>query len=202
MAEKKRGRPPSQATLAKRAQIEAERVFMSERPQRQEQAAFSDMRSSEDLTAWIANLETSRKKILKEFKHGQSTPDQHAYEMASLGNEWLDGCNNKFLQELVARDASLKSKATKIRRKAGGTNIQKSRSRSDPILEINSVLINKIESSPAFNIHNVADRIHREWHAVKRRLSDEPESLRRRGDEKEPVSVRQIERWIKASRKI
>lgn len=201
MAEKKRGRPPSKATLANRAQIEAENVFMSERPQRQEQAAFSELRTSEDLTAWIANLETARIKVLKEFKHGQSTPDQHAYEMASIGDEWFEGDNNIFAEKIRARDADFKSKATKIRREAGKTNFKKSRSRSELVLEINSVLIDKIKASPAFNIHNVALRIHTEWETVEHRLSGEPASLQRRGDGKQPVSVRQIERWIKASKK-
>lgn len=200
MAEKKPGRPPSQATLAVRAQIDAERVFMSARPQRQKQAAFSEIQSSEDLNDWIANLEAARKKVLKEFKHGQSTPHQHAYEMASIGDEWFDGDNKKFGQKIMARDAAFKSKATNIRHKAGGTNIQKSRSRSELVLEINSVLINKIKISPAFNIHNVALRIHTEWETVEHRLSGEPASLQRRGDGKQQVSVRQIERWIKASK--
>jgi hypothetical protein len=200
MTEKKPGRPPSHVTLAKRAQIEAESLFMSERPQRQGQAAFSEMRSSENSTAWIANLEAARIKVLKEFKHGQSTPNQHAYEMASIGDEWFDGDNKKFAQKITDRDAAFRSKATQIRQKAGGSNIRKSRSRSELILEINSVLINKIETSPAFNTHSVALRIRKEWEAVDHLLSGELASLKRRGDGKQPVSVRQIERWIKASK--
>jgi hypothetical protein len=65
---------------------------------------------------WDANLEEIRKQILATYRHGNSTPTTHAYNMASLGDESLHGHESNILKE----DEEYKKRADRYREK--GTN--------------------------------------------------------------------------------
>jgi hypothetical protein len=142
-------------------------------------------------------MEATRKKVVKEFKT-RWAPEQHAYNMASIGDEWFDGKNVVHEQRILSDDVSYRSKEKRIRDKAGGTNIEKARSRGEQVLLINQVLVEKIGTSPTYKPHPVAKKIHGQWQTMSdaQRLIGESESMIRRGDGGSPASVRTIERWL------
>jgi hypothetical protein len=68
----------------------------------------------EALNASAAANEEIRQQIIKDFRHGASTPNQHAYDMASLGDESLEG----YESSVLARDKQYQ-KAAQAHRKGG-----------------------------------------------------------------------------------
>lgn len=200
MTEKKKpGRPPKTETLQKRSIKEAEDKLMASRPVRVTPAENSAI---PEMHEWVANLESARKQILKAYKHGQWTPDQHAYSMASVGDEWFHGKNTIHEEKILSEDEEHKSAARKIRTTAGSKIVAKYLSRRDHILELNSVLISKIGSGSAYTARNVAKTIRAQWYSMSEAqlLSGEPSSMNRRGDSGDPVSISTLERWFGAAR--
>jgi hypothetical protein len=66
----------------------------------------------------IAAGERVRKQILKDYKHGATTPNAHAYEMASLGDESMEGHE----ADVIARDRTYKKNADEARGKGSHEN--------------------------------------------------------------------------------
>jgi hypothetical protein len=62
--------------------------------------------------------ERMRRQILKDYKHGATTPDSHAYDMASLGDESMEG----YEEEVIARDRAYKKIADEAREKGSHEN--------------------------------------------------------------------------------
>lgn len=59
------------------------------------------------------SYERAKQQILKAFKYGAITPDRHAYEMASVGDEALEGHETAILQrdsDYLAREAMVRTK--------------------------------------------------------------------------------------------
>ena len=143
---------------------------------------------------WLEQSEKIRQQILEKFKHGVWTPDEHAYQMATLGDDELDfGAEEKILnnEDLYSRRAKV------FRRDAGQVTAAKHAPRKAAVLEINQHLIAKIGTSSRYNIHSVAGMIRDQWDSLTpaERLVGES-ALKRRGDGKAPVAVRTIERWL------
>lgn len=79
-SEKKRGRPPSQKTLEKR------RIDEMLRNPPEHIRAFQAVRG-QDRDMRALNGEEVRLQLLKDYKHSATTPNQHAYDMASVGED-------------------------------------------------------------------------------------------------------------------
>jgi len=115
---KKRGRPPSPQTLEK---LRIQAMFANP-------PDYLPAMTDEERKAVQASLQQSdhiRKKILKEFKHGRTTPDAHAFRMESLGDESLIGHEEKIIEQdrfykerarNAQRDGSLAVKTERLRR--------------------------------------------------------------------------------------
>lgn len=185
----KRGRKPGPDLLEKRrveVELKHRPVHLSEPTERKTQ----------ELNNWLKQSESIRQKILGDFVHGVWTPDEHAYQMASLGDETLDiGTEEKILDNEDKYSRLAKS----IRSEAGRSTAAKHADRKIAVLEINRHLIAKIGTGSRYNIHSVAGMIRDQWDSLTpaQRLRDES-ALERRGDGKTPVSLRTIERWLES----
>ncbi len=184
---KKRGRPPKSTTI-QRQQIKA---MLEDPPSHVRSLSASGLA---EIKASLEHNEKIRQEILATYKHGKWTPDKHAYDMASLGDESMEGFEKKILDN----DDKYRIRAQRIRDKAGNTNKNKASVRAEDVLNRNNVLIAKIGTSSAYNTHRVAKMIMEQWSSVSpaQRLVDEPDELLKRGDENPPPSLRTIERWL------
>jgi hypothetical protein len=138
--------------------------------------------------------EKIRLDLLKTYKHGPWTPDEHAYNMASLGHESFEGYELQVLDD----DDRYSRLAKNIRRDAGAENKRKAEIRQVKVLEINKALIEKINNSDSYNAHRVATMIHEQWTSMSsvQRLATEDKNMPCRGDGGMPASVRTITRWL------
>jgi len=145
----------------------------------------------------LDDMERVNKEILKKYKINQSVPDLHAYDMASLGDEAMDGFN----ESVISKNKQYKV-AIRVYRTRGGKKTQKnSITRGDEIFRKNYVLISKIGKIKAYNRKTVSERIYNEWDRVESLLPGEPEALKARGDADQgnkKAAFITIWRWINA----
>jgi len=184
---KKRGRPLGKATLEK---LRIEKM-MREMPKHLPKL------TAEKKAAQVESFnqgEEIRLEILKNYKYGSWTPDDHAYKMASLGDESFEGYEQKVLDD----DARYSQQAKKIRADAGAENKRKAQPRRDKVIAINKALIEKIDNSGTYSAHRVATMIHDQWTSMKpaHLLAVEDKNMSCRGDGSAPASVRTITRWL------
>jgi hypothetical protein len=188
MTPKKRGRPLGKATLEK---------LRLEKMMREMPAHLPTLTADEkaQLEEGFKHSEKIRREILETYKYGSWTPDEHAYNMASLGHESFEGYELQVLDD----DDRYSRLAKKIRRDAGAENKRKAEIRQVKVMEINKALIVKIGNSNSYNIHRVATMIHEQWTSMKpvQRLATEDKNMPCRGDGGIPASVRTITRWLK-----
>ena len=186
MAEKKRGRPPSTTTLEMR-RIEAMLKSMPKHLPKLTKAEKSEFDKS------FAQTEKIRQEILKSFKHGRTTPDDHAYAMASIGDESLIGHEQKILDA----DDEYKYKAKRYREWGTSATRDKNSDRKASINKTNQVLISKIRPNGRFTLHRVVKMIHEQWDSMLHTDKFQGEkSLTCRGDGQDKPSVSTIRRWI------
>ena len=187
MTPKKRGRPLGKVTLEKQ-RLEK---MMQEAP---EHLPRLTAKEKAELEESFKHNENIRLQILEAFKHGPWTPDSHAYNMASIGDESFEG----YEQQVLDEDDRYSQAAKIIRRDAGATNKRKSGIRQQKIMEINKTLIAKIGNSSSYTIYRVAKIIHDQWGSMApaQHLYAEDQSMPCRGDDGKPASVRTITRWL------
>jgi hypothetical protein len=187
MTQKKSGRPLGKATLEKQRIEKMMRTIPAHLPR------LTDEEQAE-LEESFKHNEKIRLEILKTYKYGSWTPDEHAYNMASLGDESFEGYEQKVLDD----DARYSQQAKKIRNDAGGTNKRKAQPRQDKVMEINKSLIEKIDKSSTYNTNRIATMIHEQWTSMNslHRLATEDKNMPFRGDGGKQVSIRTIERWL------
>lgn len=188
MTPKKRGRPLGKATLEK---LRLEKM-MCEIPAYLPKLTADEKAQREES---FKHNEKIRLEILKTYKHGSWTPDEHAYNMASLGHESFES----YEQQVLDDDDRYSRLAKKIRSDAGTEIKRKAEIRQGKVMEINKALIEKIGNSNAYNIHRVATMIHEQWTSMKsvHRFATEDKNMQCRGDGDMPASVRTITRWLK-----
>lgn len=185
---KRPGRPPSQATLEKR-RIEAMLQKMpSHIPKLTEEEKL-------ELDRNFQHNEKIRQEILKSYKHGRTTPDAHAYAMASLGDESLIDHEQGILDD----DDKYARRAKQYREEGTRTTRNNKVTRQEVIRGINHNLISKIQSSGTYTVYRVAKMIYDQWDSLlpAQKLPGE-DALARRGDGEKRPSITTISRWIVA----
>lgn len=185
---KPRGRPPSEATLEMR-RMEAMLKSMPEHLPKLTEAEKSMLDES------FAHNEKIRQEILKTFKHGRTTPDDHAYAMASIGDASMIGHE----QEILDADDEYARRAKQYREEGTRTTRNNKVNRQEVIRGINHKLISKTQSSGTYTVYRVAKMIYDQWDSIlpAQKLPGE-DSLARRGDGQDRPSVTTISRWIAA----
>ena len=188
MTKAKRGRPLSAATLERQRIAE----MLSNRPPHLPYLCTDKINEIEKM---LTSMKEAEIDILKTFKYGQWTPDEHAFRMASIGDELFD---EDHVKKIIEDDEKFEGRAKRIRKKAGDKNHIKSNTQKNRVLEINKVLIDHMGKSKKLRPHNVAEKIYEQWYSMKpkQRLFGEPLHMQCRGDGGKQVSIRTIERWL------
>ena len=186
---RKAGRPPSQATQARRRAY----GFLSERPRhlpekRDESTHWSDV--------WRQGMDEAEEVALGPFRYGWGERDSHAFEMFALLEE---GASAERTQALLSADEAYRMRAARRRKNGSRKTKLNSDRRRDALLSINEVLINKIGSRP-YTPNKVAGMIHGQWETMTdaQRLPGEPATMTRRGDGGTVLSAGHIARWLRA----
>jgi hypothetical protein len=171
-APKKRGRPPSQAT------IEARRIedMLKNLPERM-QPTKAERHEQHKL---LESMERARQDILKTFKYGRTTPDRHAYEMASIGDESLNGYEN----EVIKRDRFYKERATKSRLAGALESRSNAQDRAEQAMGNFKDLLRKVEPLGPLTKTRASAQMREDWLKY--------------GNFGDPPSERTLRRWINA----
>jgi len=147
----KRGRPAGAVTIEMRRIKE----LLSNPPAH---AKFKSDEAARENQTLLENLEAAEKQILRQYRTSATIPKSHAYEMASLGDESLQG----FESEIIARDQQYRMDAERARSKGGQARGDEPNSRAKRLAEINKDLIQKVNSGE-MRSREAARLIHRRW---------------------------------------
>ena len=181
-----RGRPPSKATIERRRVEEVLRNRPEHLP------LLSDAQKAA-LQESFDQAERIRQEILRDYKYGKTTPDSHAYSMASLGDESLIGHEKNILED----DIFYEKRAENYRAAGAKATSEKAKVRIAKLKKINRLLIACIRPGSRYTPHSVAQMIQRQWETISptERHSGE-EHLQCRGDGQACPSVSTLRRWI------
>ena len=152
MTKAKRGRPISESTKEKRR---LEEMFANP-PKHIKKMTKAE---AKDVQEMLVNLEKVRKEILKTFKHSATTPDQHAYDMASIGDEMMEGHEEKILQ----RDEEYETRARNFQQSGGKETKKAADVKAEEIYKLNKSLIDKIRPLGHHSVTSAAKIILNEW---------------------------------------
>jgi hypothetical protein len=161
MTARKRGRPASAATIERRRIAE----LLSNLPAH---AKFKSDETAREIQNLLENLEAAERQILRQYRTSATIPKSHAYEMASLGDESLRG----FESEIIARDQQYQMESERARSRGGQARGDGPTSRAKRLAEINTDLIQKVDSGE-MSSREAARRIHKRWQ--KRGVPDLPQ---------------------------
>ena len=167
---KKRGRPKSKLTLERERQEKMFSEIRKTHPLTKEQKEFYETMEK--------NGEEVRKQILKDFKTHKIIPDDHAYTMASLGDESLIGYENK----IIAQDDYYKQKIKKSTARGGETLYEEALARAKSVWSKNKDLIERMnKKEKKLTLNGAAGIIRDEWF--------------KRGDSVSKPSLNTIKNW-------
>jgi hypothetical protein len=171
-APKKRGRPPSQAT------IEIRRIedMLKNLPDRM-RPTEAERQEQHEL---LETMERARQDILKTFRYGRTTPDRHAYEMASIGDESLIGYENAVLK----RDRFYKERATRSREAGAMEARANAQDRAEQAMDNFKDLLSKVEPLGPLTRTKASAQMREDWLKY--------------GNFGDPPSERTLRRWINA----
>lgn len=168
----RRGRPPSAKTLGARQREE----WLNNPP-----AHITRLTEAEkaELDERFEHDERIRQEILKDFKHGRTTPNSHAYEMASLGDEALYG----FEDQVFQRDAVYRDRADAYRRGGSRAVHNNSLSRAAEVCRNFKPMLDRVEPRGQLSLTHASELMRRLWN-----------QYHNKGD---PPSARTLRTWIR-----
>ena len=152
MTKAKRGRPISESTKEK---LRLEKMFANP-PEHIREMTEAE---TKDVQEMLDNMEETRKEILRTFKHSATTPDQHAYDMASIGDEMMEGHEEKILQ----RDEEYETRARNFQQSGGKETKSAADVRAKEIYDLNKSLIDKIRPLGQHSVTSAAKIILMGW---------------------------------------
>lgn len=124
---------------------------------------------------WFDHTETVRQQILSDYKHNSTVADKHAYDMASLGDQSMEGCEEGML-EILAEERSYRAKNKENCARGTLSNSQNSRENARLLYDRNLDLIERMESPNGLSLNSIATIIHQNW--ADRMVLDSPLSIR------------------------
>ena len=151
MTPTKRGRPPSEATIEKR-RIEE---FLKNPPAHIPPLNEDEKREMDSL---LDSLDNAEREILRQYRTSPNIPKSHAYEMASLGDESLQG----FESEIIARDQQYQLDAETRRLNGGLGRENEANNEAQRLAGANQDLVRKIQSGQ-LSIGRAAQKLHDRW---------------------------------------
>lgn len=147
-----RGRPAGPATLERRRIDELMESPPAHIPR------LTAVEQAELEKSFAAN-ERVRKQILKEYKYGATTPNAHAYDMASLGDESLQGHEHAIL----ARDREYKEVADRARLKSSVQKRNTTDTQACKVCEHFRTLLSRAKPLGPLSRSDVARRMQSRW---------------------------------------
>ena len=167
---KKRGRPKNKLTLEIEEQEKMFAKLRNKHPLTKEQREFYELMEK--------NGEEVRKQILKDFKTHKMIPDDHAYTMASLGDESLIGYEDK----IISKDNYYQQKIKESTARGGETLAYESDIRAKFIWNKNKDLIQRMNRKEnKLSLNGAASMIREDW--------------AKRGDSGRKPSLNSIKNW-------
>jgi hypothetical protein len=151
MTPKKRGRPISERTIEKHRIKE----LLDNPPTHIRPMNEAERR---EIDSMLDSFEKAEKQILRQYRTSATIPKSHAYEMASLGDESLQGLESA----IIARDSQYQMDASITRSKGGQARGNEPSFRAQKLAEINKDLIDKVNSGE-ISAGEAARLIHNRW---------------------------------------
>ena len=182
-----RGRPKSAATI-ERERIDTLFASIPSHLQKEESALTNNLREAKPYNDAI------EQQILQDYKYDATVLDDHAFTMASLGDESLYGHE----AAIIAQDETHRERVARQRINGARATKQNSKNRAEAVIAKNKILISQLIDSRKQPVFRVAKKIRSEWHVttVAQRISGEPLSLKARGDGGPCPSERTVRNWI------
>jgi hypothetical protein len=149
---RKRGRPPTPQTIEKvriQAMFDNPPDYLPKMTDEERRSVQESLQQSDHI----------RKKILKKFKHGRTTPDEHAFSMESLGHELLIGYEKQILEQ----DKFYKARSLNAQ-KAGALAVKTQASRlSQEVCEKFRDLLSRVEPLGDTTVTQASQLMARLW---------------------------------------
>lgn len=184
-----RGRPKSLLTLERGRMKE---IFAQVAPYLPSEE--SDLMRS--LKASLSPVDDIEKQILRDYKYDASVPNSHAYAMASVGDEAMDGYDRIIMDQ----DEAHLRRVTRQRQSGAEIKKQDAIYRADRVLEKNKLMIDEFLKVRGATISAVASKIRAEWDHVAVNQRTKGETITSRGDGGPAPSNRTIRNWITSRR--
>ena len=183
-----RGRPKSAATL-ERERLE---TLFAKKPSHLPVAESDLTRALREAQPYNDAIE---KQILRDYKYDATVPDDHAFTMASLGDESLYGHETM----IIAQDEAHRARVSRQRANGAAATRASSMRRARLIINKNLILITYLLKVRRQSVSLVARKIQTEWDVitVAQRISGEPNTLTARGDGNPMPSQRTIREWLR-----
>jgi hypothetical protein len=180
-----RGRPKSLLTL------ERERVkdMFAQMPPHLPSEESELMRR---LKASMSQVDEVERQILRDHKHDASVPDSHAYAMASVGDEAMEGYDSIIL----AKDEAHLRRIARQRQSGTDTTKQNASYRAAKVIAKNKVMLSEFLDARGESISAVAKKILNEWDYVNAEQRTRDETITSRGDGGPVPSHRTLRDWI------
>ncbi len=180
-----RGRPKSEATI-QREKIDA--LFAS-RPSylpKEESALTKALREAKP------HNDAVEQQILRDYKYDATVPDDHAFTMASLGDESLYGHE----AAIIAQDQAHIARVARQRANGARATKQNASYRAAKVTAKNKVMLSEFLYARGESVYAVAKKILVEWDYVSAEQRIRDETITARGDGGPVPSHRTLRDWI------
>ena len=191
MTEKKRGRPLKAETVESRVVAEK----LRNRPSHLPPPSTEKLQALNNL---IASMDDAEQAILSAYKYSVTTSANHAYTMASIGDESM---SEEITAKVLEKDTRIRA-GLKDNPQAGGNSVKKAAAqRAEQICKLNKILLESLAPLGKWSLNEVAGRIIREWDSIKPgfQLKGEPPTLLARGIGGEKPTIKTIGNYIKSA---
>ena len=143
-------------------------------------------------------MDDAEQAILSAYQYSVTTSANHAYTMASIGDESMsEEITAKILEEDTRIRAGLKDNP-----KAGGKSVKTNAAhRAEKICELNKILLERLRPLGPMSLNDVAGKIIREWDLIQPglQLKGEPPTLLARGISGKKPTIKTIGNYIKSA---
>ncbi|MEY3978765.1 MAG: hypothetical protein RLZZ375_194 [Pseudomonadota bacterium] len=180
-----RGRPKSLLTL------ERERVkdMFAQMPPH---LPSEDSELMQILKASRSQVDEVEKEILRDYKYDASVPDSHAYAMASVGDEVMEGYD----LIILAKDEAHRRRIARQHQSGRDTTKQNANYRAAKVIAKNKAMLSEFLYARGESISAVAKKILTEWDYVSAEHRIRDETITARGDGGPAPSHRTLRDWI------
>ena len=175
-----RGRPKSLLTL--------ERIFAQMPPH----LSSEESELMQKFKASMSQIDEVERQILRDYKYDASVPDSHAYAMASVGDEAMEGYDSIIL----AKDEEHRQRIARQRQSGADTTKQNANYRAAKVTAKNKVMLSEFLYARGETIYAVAKKILVEWDYVSAEQRIRDETITARGDGGPVPSHRTLRDWI------